>query len=253
MLACLLAMLAMSPAPGTEMTFEFPELAPSLYTLVKGEAAVPRLTVQLPKDYEPGRAFPLVVLIPGSEGQTGDSARFARDTVGDSGVICVGVPSFKATIEPLKDDESNYWTRMMIRPDDGETCWSRYKVMFDRLLKEVPNVDREKTFFGGFSNGANTASAILSSSASGEFLDLFRHFLLIEGGLNARPDPKLDGAKFFLVRGAKNDRDFHARLKDVVKAQGASIEEFIMPDVGHEYSAEGVAAVRAWIHSEIKR
>lgn len=238
--------------PGSSITWDFPQLAPTLRTLVNGPAEVPKLSVYLPVDYSPTRKYPLVVLIPGAEGDAGDTADFTRQTMGDEGYICVGVPSFKESIAPMEAEEKNKWSRMYIGPGDGPTAWSRYRVMFDRLFAEIPNIDGNKTFIGGFSNGANTVAAILSAEKDAKpFLARFQNFVIVEGGRTIPPFPALRGHRFFLVRGGENKSDYHFGLKAVLKATRATYDEYIMPGVGHDYPPTAQAEVRNWIRREV--
>jgi|GEM_PF-200052 len=237
---------------GQSFTWSFPELAPTLRTLVNGMPEVPKLTVYLPRDYTPERKYPLIVLIPGAEGSAGDNADFARQTVGDEGYICVGVPSFKKSIVPMDADEKNKWSRMYIGPGDGPTAWSRYRVMFDRLFAEIRNIDAKQTFFGGFSNGANTVAAILSAEKDANpFLARFHHFVIVEGGRTIPPSRALRDHRFFLVRGGENKTDYHLGLKAVLTATKATYDEYIMPGVGHDYPPPAQVEVRNWIRREV--
>lgn len=236
-----------------ENTWTFPDLPVTLNTMVTGKAMAAKMTVYLPKDYSPSKKFPLVVLITGAEGQTGETASFAREVVGDEGYICVGLPSFKEKIEPLDADNKNYWNRMFIRPSDGPTIWKAYKTMFAKLFAEVPNIDRDRTVIGGFSNGAHTPSAILSNQEeSKEFLVMFHRFIFIEGGMGVIEQPELKGTQFFLLRGSKNEHDFHARLKEKLTKSEAVFSEYIMDGVGHDFSPAGKVEVKKWIETQLK-
>jgi len=250
--AILMTMSSAELRAGQSTTWSFPELAPTLRTLVNGSAEVPKLTVYLPVDYVPSRKYPLVVLIPGAEGGAGDNADFARQTMGNEGFICVGVPSFKKSIAPMEPDEKNKWSRMYIGPEDGPTAWSRYRVMFDRLFAEIPNIDAKKTFIGGFSNGANTVAAILSAGEEAKpFLARFQNFVIVEGGRTIPPFPALRGHRFYLVRGSENKSDYHAGLKAALRMAKATYDEYIMPGVGHDYPPTAQAEVRNWIRWEV--
>jgi hypothetical protein len=234
--------------PGTEISWHFPGLPPTLHSMVEGVAGESMATIYLPTDYTPNRKFPLAVFIGGAQGIPGHSAYFGREVLGDKGYICVGLPSYKQTIEPLKADNENYWNRMAIKPDDGPLIWRSYSVMLDKVFAEIPNIDREHAVFGGFSNGAHTATAILSSpDEAGAFLNRFRRYVLVEGGHRMNPAAPLTGTRFLLMRGGQNEKDIFAKLKPQLDEAGAKWDEFVMPGVGHEFSPQGIAEARKWV------
>jgi hypothetical protein len=240
-------------APGRETTWEFPDLPPTLRVLSLGRPEIPRVTVYLPEDYTPDRTFPLVVMIGGGDGGMGDTASFPRSIVGDRGHVCVSMPSYKTALAPMAPDETNRWTRIIIRPDDGPIIWRNYRVMLDQVRAAVPNLDPARSVFGGFSNGAHSAAAVLSHpQEAAEFLARFRYFVFVEGGHRIRPAADLTGAKFLLLRGGKRPEDiFLEQTKPRLKSATATWEEFVMPGVEHEFSHEGQAEVRRWIARQI--
>ena len=52
---------------------------------------------------------------------------FVKEKVGTNGIILINFPLFKAYIDPLLPDSSNYWTRLRIRNSDNEILWNSYK------------------------------------------------------------------------------------------------------------------------------
>jgi hypothetical protein len=243
-------MMTTKPAlvAGTEITWHFPGLPPTLHAMVEGSAGESMATVYLPSDYTPDRTFPLAVFVGGAQGIPGHSAYFAREVLGDKGYICVGLPSYKQAIEPLQSDNSNYWNRMAIKLDDGPLIWRNYSMMLDKVFAEIPNIDRKHTVFGGFSNGAHTATAILSSPADAEgFLGRFHRFVLVEGGHRMNPAASLAGTRFLLMRGGEGKRDIFEQTRARLDQAGGKWDEFIMPGVGHEFSPQGMAEARKWV------
>lgn len=237
-------------APGQVITWSMPELPPTLYSIVEDKPADPLVTVYLPADYAPDRKFPLAVFVSGAHGSAGDHAGFARSIVGDTGYICVGLPSFKGTIEPLKEDKSNYWSRMFIRPSEGPCIWRSYKLILEKLYREIPNIDREQSVFGGFSNGAHIAAAFLSNPDEAQaFLTYFRRFVLVEGATQLKPATDLTGVRILLMRGGAADKDILRNVKPALDAAGATWTEHVMPNVGHDYPPDAKAETRKWIES----
>jgi hypothetical protein len=237
-------------APGQTITWSFPELPPTLRAIVEETKAIPMASVYLPTDYTPEHKFPLALFVGGAQGSPGDNADLSREIVGDSGYICVGLPSFKQSIESLKEDKSNYWMRMMIRADEGPYIWRNYKVMLEKIYREIPNIDREHTVFGGFSNGAHTAGVLLSNPDEARaFLGYFHRFVLVEGGNKLQPAADLSGTRFLLMRGGERVQDLFRDVKPRLDAARVTWSEFVMPKVGHEYSPEGMAETRKWVQA----
>lgn len=237
-------------APGKIVTWSFPELPPTLHSIVMETKAVPMASVYLPTDYTPDRKFPLVVFASGAQGGSGDTVDWTRDLMGTEGYICVALPNFKESIAPLKEDKSNYWNRMMIRNDEGPYIWRSYRVMLARIYAEIPNIDREHAAFSGFSNGAHTAAALLSNPEEAkEFLGYFHRFVLVEGGSRLQPAADLSGTRFMLIRGGERPQDLFRQTKPRLDAAGVPWSEFVMPKVEHEFSPEGMAEARKWIQA----
>ena len=235
-------------ADSKEITWSFKGLPASMHMKFTGQSEPAKATVYLPPGYTLDKKYPLVVLIGGSEGGQGRDTGFARSVVGDQDFICLAVPTYKETVEPLKDDDSNHWTRMSLE-NDGPYAWKSYRVMLEKLFAEVPNIDRDRTFFGGFSNGANITAALLSAPESApEFLKYFRHFVFVEGGGELEPAAPLDGDHFLVLRGSRSENPL-TQLKPKLEAAKAKWEEYVMEGAGHEFSAAGKERVKQWIQA----
>lgn len=244
--------LATSLTPGKTLTWEFPDLPPTLREWTDGTKIIPKATVYLPADYTPDRKFPLALFVGGAMGGAGDNADMAREAFGETGFICVGLPSFKESIDPLKEDNSNYWNRMYIKPSEGPHIWRAYQVMLDKICSEIPNIDRERGVYGGFSNGAHIAAAFLSNPEEAKaFTSYFRFFVLVEGASQLKPAADLTGCHFLLMRGGASERDVLRKAKPELDAAKLPWTEFVMPDVGHEYSPEGKTQTRLWVQSMV--
>ncbi len=239
-----------TPQPDSqEITWSFKSLPASLHMKITGQSEPARATVYLPPGYTLEKKYPLVVLINGAEGGQGRDTGFARSVVGDQDFICLSVPTYKETVEPLKDDDSNHWARMFVAGKEGGYAWKAYRVMLEKLYSEVPNIDTDRTFFGGFSNGANITAALLSSPESApEFLKLFHHFILVEGGEELEPAAPIDGDYFLLVRGSKSG-NLLEQPKPKLESGKAKWEEYVMDGTGHELTPVGKEHVKQWIQA----
>ena len=229
-----------------EITWSFKSLPASLHMKITGQSEPARATVYLPPGYTLEKKYPLVVLINGSEGGQGRDTGFARSVVGDQDFVCLAVPTYKETVEPLKDDDSNHWTRMEVQ-NEGRYAWKCYRVMLEKLFVEVPNIDLDRTFFGGFSNGANITAALLSSPESTpEFLKYFHHFILVEGGDELEPAAPMNEDHFLVLRGSKSG-NLLKQPKAKLESARTKWEEYAMEGAGHEFSAAGKGRVKQWI------
>ena len=71
---------------------------------------------------------------------------------------------------------------------EGPFIWRSYQVMLEKICSEIPNVERERGVYGGFSNGAHTAAAFLSNAEEAKaFLGYFRRIVLVGGRQPDRP------------------------------------------------------------------
>ena len=233
-----------------EITWSFKGLPASMHMKITGQSEPAKATVYLPPGYTLEKKYPLVVLINGAEGGQGRDTGFARSVVGDQDFICLAVPTYKETVEPLKDDDSNHWSRMFIDRNEGRYAWRCYRVMLEKLFAEVPNIDLDRTFFGGFSNGANITAALLSSPESApEFLKYFHRFVLAEGGDELEPSAPLAGDHFLVLRGSRSG-NLLDKLKRKLESDKAKWEEYVMEGGGHEFSAAGKERVKQWIQAQ---
>ena len=237
-----------------EITWSFKRLPATMNMKITNKQEVSKATAYFPPGYTLDKKWPLVVLINGSEGGAGKDTSFARSVVGDQDFICVDMPSYKEHVEPLKDDDSNRWMpRQYIAPTEGAYIWKSYRVMLEKIFSEIPNIDRNKTFFGGFSNGANTTAALLSCPESAsEFLTYFRHLILVEGADELRPAVPLTGVPFLVLRGSDSG-NLLQEPKNTLASAHADWEEFVMQGVAHEFNNSGKTKVKEWIYQQLKK
>jgi predicted esterase len=238
-------------APGSSHTFLFPDLPISLWSERLKIEKQTACTVQLPEDYTPEKKYPLVLMMGGSHGDHGYSAKGVRKIVGDTGVICLSLPLFKKDLAPLKENESNKWNRLYIGPDEAENLWSSYEKMLEKVFAEIPNIDRDLCFMGGFSNGANsTAVQLIHPDVGGKLREYFDHFIFIEGGHVIRPGPHTKDAVFLLAQGGTR-RDWLRAVADRLgAADEVEVTLFTMPETGHEFPGPEKHRVGNWIREK---
>ena len=189
--ACLLALAgalasaedAVKLEPNAKLSFEFPDLPETFFSKATHQPAPALLTAQLPENYVPGGRFPLFVFLGGGNGGRGDSTT-ARSIAGPRDFIAVSLPLFRdstaAAAPVLPGLPIN--PKEMVNGADAGILGRAYRVMLQRLLEAVPNVTRERSAFGGFSNGAHATGALLA--AKDEFvLSHFTAFCFFEGGM----------------------------------------------------------------------
>ncbi|MBI5691695.1 MAG: hypothetical protein HZC55_16550, partial [Verrucomicrobia bacterium] len=82
--------------PGATLSFEFPELPPSLQSLSRGLPKAPRMTVRLPDNYTPATRHPVFIYQTGGAGGNGDELALGLATVGPRDFVVVNLPLFKA-------------------------------------------------------------------------------------------------------------------------------------------------------------
>jgi dienelactone hydrolase len=235
---------------GREITFVFSGAPASLHMKITGQAEPARLSVYLPPNYTPSRTYPLLVLLDGAEGSLGTDTHFGRGVVGDADFIIANLPSYKENVPPLDNDAANRWQRMFISRDDAPHIWGAYGPLLDQLFTEFPNIDRNRTVFGGFSNGANTASALLSNRATATaFLERFRHFVLVEGGLQLEPTVRMEGCSAIVLQGGLRTTGGLEAMAERLRHAGADVTHGVMPGVEHYFSGEGKKQVATWLQS----
>lgn len=171
--------LSQELTPGRILTFEFPELPETLFNIgpfAGGKRVVPTLTASLPDDYTDGGTYPLLVYLEGGDGGTGTDIRSAQKAAGDKGFICVSLPLFKRA----RMHEEMYFG-LLPTADDYQTFSTCFRTMLSRLLKEVPNIQKDRSTVGGWSNGGHFTALLVS--ASDEFLlEHFTQFFYGDGG-----------------------------------------------------------------------
>jgi len=233
----------------TTLVCEFPALALSLQDRTGESRQVPTLSVYLPTDYRCDRTFPLVVYLQGGAGGHGGSPHAARRLVGNRGFICATMPLYKGSLEKLKKDKSNFWSRMYISDRDSASLWKNYRPMLHHLFTTIPNIDRTQCYLGGFSNGAHSTVALLNR-AEAEIRRYFTHFLLLEGGAGLKATPAIRGCPIIILQGEKHETPWLAKAHRNAKRGKAKTTFVLMKGIGHAIPRRYELLVRRWIRSQ---
>jgi predicted esterase len=118
--------------------------------------------------------------------------------------------------------------------------------MLEKLFVVIPNIDRKRTFMGGFSNGAHT-TAILINSEENKIAKYFKNFFFIEGGNRLAEFKRIKKSSLLFMQGAKNNRNWLEAV--FTKSQQEKIQsEFIkMEGYGHDFPEEYYQHLIDWI------
>ena len=175
--------------PNAKFTLECPGLPATFFEQKTGKQTVPLLSAQLPENYAADKTFPLFVFIDGGNGGPSGNASFARRIIGPRDFIAVNLPLFKdakAKAPTLPGVSFNLGD--VINSNDVTVLGSSYRVMLEKLAQTIPNIARERSTMGGFSNGAHATSVLVT--ARDEFiLKQFTAFVLLEGGIGLLLNP----------------------------------------------------------------
>jgi hypothetical protein len=232
-----LALANTALTPGQEIQLAFPKLPRTLRAVNAPEASGPTsITVRLPDNYSKDRAFPLFVFLHGGQGSLGSEVGLPMDIVGKNDYVLATFPLFKKEINPAEQ-----WGGIGIDFLDLPTLSDAYKTVLDRIRKTIPNLDAQTSVLGGFSNGANALSVLLSA-LDPTMLKSFRRFFFIDGGVDwtgyARYKSLGDHDILFVVGGGAAEPEWWrpsmlsrvAYFKEVAQRYGASRWQFIVVD-----------------------
>ncbi|WP_442887301.1 hypothetical protein [Congregicoccus parvus] len=237
-----------SPLAGVVLTIEFPEVGLTLDTMAGWGQGPAYATVHLPDDYSASGSYPVLLFLGGSTGGDGrgvsETRRIAAAAGG--GFVSVNLPIFLHEVPPLAPDFSNRWTRLDIDDDDSERLWAAYRVMLERIHAIVPNIDRQRSVMGGFSNGAH-ATAILLNREPAEIRQWFGRFFFYEGGERFTRMASLEGAPIAIVQGMNQPNHWQRPLHVRAVEAGVRVEWIELEGVGHEFTNAGVAKLGDWI------
>ncbi|MGA2497210.1 MAG: hypothetical protein ABSH20_05685 [Tepidisphaeraceae bacterium] len=225
--------------PGKTIAIQFPDLPPTFYAVSQKKDVKAQMTVFLPKNYDPGRKFPLLVFLNGGDGGAGGNPGVARALSEEKDYICVNMPLFKVT-----DPQAH--GGIVMQAEDGKYMWPFFKTMLLKLEELVPNIDPAHRILGGFSNGAHATAALLDES-DGEVAGRFSAFLFVEGGGRLQHYDLLKGKPFLMVSSNAKSHPRAQQICDAAKAAGARAT-LIVEDVGkHDFPVTAYPAVRKWL------
>jgi hypothetical protein len=136
--------------------------------------------------------------------------------------------------------------------------------MLQKLLDAVPNVERERSAIGGFSNGAHATAALIAGGD--KFIrEHFTSFYLIDGGMAlilqpaALEDPALRKSRFLILRGDPLKNDPPGRIVGepfflAMERRAADLKldytSVIMRGYGHAEPPEYRKLVGNWLRGE---
>jgi len=239
----------------------FPDLPASLASLARQEKRPAQLTVWLPANYSRDGKFPVFLILDGGDGGFGDRLPLRPGTVGSNDFIYVNLPLFKRGYSGTNDST-------IVMMEDYDTMSRAYRVMLQKLFDTVPNITRERSALGGFSNGAHALGVLLARRD--EFtLQHFRSFYLIEGGFGSIaaslsvPDvaPELRGSRVLLMYGDKplsgQDPTYSTMFESLGRACVLSAKRkhfdltlVAMQGYGHELPPKYDGILGMWVRGE---
>jgi len=233
---------------GAVVRAEFPELPDTLCTMAGGQRGVPQMTIRLPRNYDKSRPFPAFVWLWGGHGGDGSGPGAGPDIAGDRDYVFVGMPLFKAAVDPAKPFKG-----LAIDPTaDAAVIARAFGAMLRRLDATIPNVDRSRGVIGGVSNGAHTVATILELDDA-SLADRFEHVVFVEGGFWLRRADRLAGRRLLLVHGDQGgperaliNRDA-ARLLEKARANQADATTLVMEGVGHDFPRRFMPSIKEWL------
>ena len=241
--------------PGLEFEIPFSEasLPLTLYSMMRDKVVAPVLTVCLPEDYSPTNTYPLVVYVPGNDGNAKGNIFNAKAVAGSRGWIAATLPLFKKFI-----DRSEPVGGVIVGFEDYPVLSKAYREMLGKLFERVPNIDREKSAMVGFSNGAITIGVLVSNHD--EFiLTHFKSFCLVDHGMFHLADlhkSRARDCRFLILVGDQEGpgRELKLRqsrlLQDAWKMLNVDVTCRILENTGHEFNDPRMAIVREWLRNQ---
>lgn len=241
--------------PGAILEFHFPELSENLATWFENQPVPNVLVAELPANYTPEGRFPIITYIDGGTGGIYLRTKRLREAVGPNDYICLRLPLFKAAKIPTDPAGGK-----AVLSKDFDVIRKNYRVMLQRLFDAVPNITRERSIFGGFSNGAHT-TAVLLEGRDDFLLEHFTHFYFAEGGIrqltaDTLSNPALRDAHFLVLigdRGRGNPFEgegFAGKFAAVAKSSGLDFTLLPMRGYGHELPLDYLKLLRPWAAGE---
>lgn len=251
--------------PGVPVEFEVPHAPASMAIQLRHSDEKVRMTIKLPANYDAAKSYPVLLFLNGGDGGMGGELNMADPFLGNEGFVLCNMPLFKRVVDTDKDE-----VKWSITPADAPYALEAYRVLFAELHRLVPNADKTKSVFAGFSNGAN-AGGLFLWAGDPEFLDEFSAFILVEGGFWLGSDRDVESGLQFrraTFAGLENKRilvmygdqttppdriPWIAAAKETVvalKAAGVNATELPMVGIGHDFQADAMTAARNWLFAD---
>lgn len=223
--------------PGATLTLEFPELPKDR----KDQPAA--CNVRLPADYDPAKPFGLVVWLGGGDGGNQPNGSF----VPEGPFVLAGLPYPKGANNPGQANMVG----------DYEKVWEFHRAMINRIHEKIPNLKKEWSVIGGFSNGGHSIDGILRiRDKAGALTDYFGAFVIADGGGGYASEdgsyPSLEGKHAYVCWGETSPnavpsegvaKDFESRRAETVASEMAA--------TGHEFAAFEQEKVKEWLKSVV--
>lgn len=249
MIGNLMAQPAQRLAADASISFSFPDMPPTFHDIVTGRNDQARMTIYLPRNYDPARKHPLLVYLNGGDGGDGSALGIARSITGQQDFVCVNMPLFRAPgYQPTKPGSPG--GNFIITEPDGRSMWPHFKAMMDKLESMVPNLDPSHRVIGGSSNGAHTIAALIDGS-DGDLCKIFSAFLFVEGGGKLVHYEHLKGKLFMMVSSQSKSQPRALEITAQAKAAGARTT-FLLQDMGtHGFPEAAYPKVMAWLRGPV--
>lgn len=244
---------ALEPGRRIEITFSNGDLPPTLYSMMNGDGVPPCVTFRLPVHYSPTNTYPLVLYVPGNDGNPKGNMDNA-EAIAPDGWIAATVPLFKKSIDPGEPLGG-----VIVSFEDYPILSRAYHRLLGRLFETVPNVDPKRSAIVGFSNGS-IAAAVLVSCHDDLILGHFRNFCLVDQGMYHLTDLHKSGAresKFLLLVGDLPERGREVKIRqarlqqDAWKLLNVDITCRVMSNTGHVFLEPQMEIVRNWLTNEV--
>ncbi len=235
--------------PDSSFTLTFPDMPPTFHALFTKQDVKARMTIYLPRNYDPAKKHPLLVYLNGGDGGDGNTLGVARGITGQQDFVCVSMPLFRAPGFQVQKANSPGKDFILTEPD-GRAMWPLFKTMLEKVEALVPNIDKNHRVLGGFSNGAHAIAALVDGS-DGEICKLFSSFLIVEGGGKLKHFEYLKGKPYLMVSSQSGSKPRALQIVEGARAAGARTA-FLFEDVGkHDFPASAYPAVRAWLRGPV--
>ena len=226
--------------PSRTLSVEFPEMPPTFCAIAQNVDRKAQMTVFLPRNYEPSRKHPLLLLLNGGDGGAGGNPGVARALCQDRDFICVSVPLFKLKAPKAPGGD------IVMRDPDARYMWPHFRAMLTKLEQIVPNIDPAHRILGGFSNGAHASQGLIDES-DGEITRRFSAFMFVEGGGRLQHYELLRGKPYLMVSSNAKSLPRAREIYEAAKAAGAKAT-LTFEDIGkHGFPESAHPAVRAWL------